>query len=521
MISEAALRGYLLEEALAWVLHNVGYRLLVHKSQDPDELEDGRNGLCVRGRGAEHQVDVLGEFAFTPPFSLPIRLFLEAKFAGDACQLHVVRNAHGVIRDINENFGRASGGSSRKRYRYEYALFSTSGFTKDARDFANAQQIYLVDLSTDSCYWLRESIQITAKELLVLQERFQIAVFPVRLVRSRLREVLDIMPDLPSKAFRYPEPDEPVFDEQASLALRQLANDLRSRQPGEVLLDSPFAQFVLTRVADNSKRPVDNAPLDKKRPISPKRPEIEETNSPTKQESERQSAIPTLRPYWQGRPCPPWCLMTIPHQDHDLADDRFHMSVFYHVDLTLEDARAFRSLNGELLSCEPAFLTVQLYQHYRDRDPHVTVTRNGEVDIPFTIVEADELMQTLITLLSQGTDSQPVTRDKPCPPWCTVDLHEAMESVTDRVHMGDYVMVTLGLDEPYTLGLPGVGQGDKWATVQPQLIGVRLEQSWGEFEARIVIVYRDDYLSMTLAEAQELAEALTELTKASRLGISS
>lgn len=521
MISEAPLRGYLLEEALAWVLHDVGYRLLVHKSQDPDELEDGSNGLCVKGRGADHQVDVLGEFIFTPPFSLPIRLFLEAKFSSHACRLHVVRNAHGVIHDINENFGRASGGSSRKRYRYEYALFSTSGFTKDARDFANAQQIYLVDLSTDSCDWLRESIQVTAKELLALQEQLQITIFPVRWVRSRLREMLDTMPDLPSEAFRYPEPDETVFDERASLALRQLANDLRSRQPGGVLLNPPFTQFSPTRVADNSKRSLDNAPLDKKRSISPRRTEIEGADSPTNRESEGQSVIPTGRPYWQDKPCPPWCLMTIPHQDHDLADDRFHMSVFYHVDLTLEDAHSFRSLNGELLSCEPAFLTVQLYQHYRDRDPHVAVTRNGEVDIPFTIVEADELTQTLITLLSQGADSQSITQDKLCPSWCTVEPHEAIESVTDRVHMGDYVMVTLGLDEPYVLGILGAGQGDKWTTVQPQLIGIRLEQSWGEFEARIVIVYRDDYLSMTLAEAQELAEALTELTKSSRLGISS
>jgi hypothetical protein len=31
-------------------------------------------------RGASHQVDVLGEFALTPAFSLPIRMFLEAKF---------------------------------------------------------------------------------------------------------------------------------------------------------------------------------------------------------------------------------------------------------------------------------------------------------------------------------------------------------------------------------------------------------------------------------------------------------
>jgi hypothetical protein len=517
MISEAALRGYLLEEALAWVLHDVGYRLLVYKSQDPDGLEDRSNGLCVKGRGAEHQVDVLGEFIFTPPFSLPIRLFLEAKFASHACRLPVIRNAHGVIHDINEGFGRASGGSSRKRYRYEYALFSTSGFTKDAQDFANAQQICLVDLSTDSCDWLRESVQVAARELLALQERLQIGIFPVRWIRCRLRVMLDIMPDLPSENFRYPELDEPVFDEQASLVLRQFANDLRSCQPGEVLLDSPFTQFSPTKV-----RSPDNSSLDKNTQVTPKRNKIAGADSPINRESEGRSAPPpTGRPYWQDKACPPWCLMSVPHQDHDLADDRFHMSAFYHVDLTLEDARSFRDLNGKLLSCEPAFLTVQLYQHYRDRDPQVTVTRNGEVDIPFTIIEAEEMAQVLASLKGQAANSQLLAQGNRCPSWCTVDPHEVTERLTDRIHMSDYLMVTLGLDEPYFLGLLEARQADKLTTVQPQLIGIRLEQSWGEFEARIVIVYRDDYLSMTLTEAQEIAEALTELTKASRLEVSS
>jgi hypothetical protein len=140
MISSPALRGYLLEEALAWILCDSGYRLLVHESQDPDELEDGCNGLCVKGRGANHQVDVLGEWAFTPPFSLPVRLFLEAKFPREACGLGVVRNAYGVIHDINENFGRISSSSSQKRYRYVYTLFSTSGFTVGAQRFASASR---------------------------------------------------------------------------------------------------------------------------------------------------------------------------------------------------------------------------------------------------------------------------------------------------------------------------------------------------------------------------------------------
>ena len=46
---------------------------------------------------------MLGEFAYTPAFSLPIRLFLEAKFYTTPCGLDVVRNALGVIPDVNQN----------------------------------------------------------------------------------------------------------------------------------------------------------------------------------------------------------------------------------------------------------------------------------------------------------------------------------------------------------------------------------------------------------------------------------
>jgi hypothetical protein len=54
MPTKAALRGYLLEEVLAWLLRGSGYRLLVDPSQDPDEPAMKGNGLCVKGRGAEH-----------------------------------------------------------------------------------------------------------------------------------------------------------------------------------------------------------------------------------------------------------------------------------------------------------------------------------------------------------------------------------------------------------------------------------------------------------------------------------
>ena len=52
MTYRAVLRGYLLEEALAWLLRNAGYRLLVHDSQDLDELITKNGALHVKGRGA-------------------------------------------------------------------------------------------------------------------------------------------------------------------------------------------------------------------------------------------------------------------------------------------------------------------------------------------------------------------------------------------------------------------------------------------------------------------------------------
>ena len=115
MVSESALRGYVLEEVLARLLSQSGYRLLVEASQDDDALRDGRHGLLVRGRGSDHQADALGELLIPIPFSFPLRLFVEAKFRGDRVGISDVRNALGVVSDVNEHFASNesySGGAS-------------------------------------------------------------------------------------------------------------------------------------------------------------------------------------------------------------------------------------------------------------------------------------------------------------------------------------------------------------------------------------------------------------------------
>ena len=149
MISYETLKGYLLEEILAHLIRNTGYKLLVDPSQDPRELARRRNGLVVQGRGGVHQVDVLGQLLWIPAFTFPIRLFVEAKYRKARTGLPEIRNAVGVVEDINQNFSPIREGSNRlmKRYSYQYALFSASGFSKNAVDYALAHQLSLIDLS--------------------------------------------------------------------------------------------------------------------------------------------------------------------------------------------------------------------------------------------------------------------------------------------------------------------------------------------------------------------------------------
>lgn len=251
MASEETLRGYLLEEALAWLLRHTGYRLLVHDGQDATELTREGNGLRVRGRGADHQVDVLGEFAFPPAFSLPIRLFLEAKFTGKKAGLNTVRNAHGVIHDINENFMRGPNARFGKRYRYVYALFSASGFTPEAESYALAQQISLVDLSNRAFDWLRDAVETGGRQLFPLQANYDVSTFPVNWMRGQLRVLLRTLPDPMPAGFSLPETDAQRFAERAKPILLEFAGRLMRDATAEFLLAFPSAPFILPITARN------------------------------------------------------------------------------------------------------------------------------------------------------------------------------------------------------------------------------------------------------------------------------
>jgi hypothetical protein len=162
-ISKDTLKGYILEEVLAYLIRHTGYKLLVNSSQDPRDLDNRGNGLVVKGRGGVHQVDVLGQLEWIPAFTFPLRLFVEAKFRSDKTGIDAVRNAIGVLIDINQN---NSPTREQKifpqKYQYVYALFSASGFSRPAIEMAFAHQISLIDLSGDEFDGLRNVISQSA-----------------------------------------------------------------------------------------------------------------------------------------------------------------------------------------------------------------------------------------------------------------------------------------------------------------------------------------------------------------------
>ncbi|MFD9601278.1 hypothetical protein [Streptomyces sp. NPDC059970] len=257
MVKDSALRGYLLEESLAWLLRFSGYRLLVHEDQDPVELVTQGDTLRVRGRGALHQVDALGEFAFTPAFSMPVRLFLEAKFYKERCGLEIVRNGHGVLHDVNENFMTHAGTRPRQRYKYSYALFSANGFTADAQKYALAHQISLVDLSGASFAWLLGAIGATAWTLHEAQKyQGPSETFPMTWLRTELRKALETSPAQLLPTVTVPEGK---FKQAASAAIADFVTVLRQHSDAELLLGFPAAPFILPLAAADQQAFVEYA----------------------------------------------------------------------------------------------------------------------------------------------------------------------------------------------------------------------------------------------------------------------
>lgn len=87
-----AIKGLLLEEVLLNLLKESGYSTVNNANNDAT-LKQGHSGIEVKGRGLNHQIDVIADFIMTPPFSYPVRLLLEAKFYSSKVGIDIIRNA--------------------------------------------------------------------------------------------------------------------------------------------------------------------------------------------------------------------------------------------------------------------------------------------------------------------------------------------------------------------------------------------------------------------------------------------
>jgi hypothetical protein len=267
-ISLPVLRGYVLEEVLARLLFDNGYRLLVSEQQDPDALTRGPHGLLVRGRGTDHQADVLGELMLPTPFSLPLRIFVEAKYRASVGSLRDVRNAHGVLHDVNEYY--ATGGRHvvpLRRHHYRYTLFSTSGFSVHAQRYALAQQISLVDLSSPAFAPIKAAVSTAAEEIYRLDDERSVSQFPIGQVRTALRLALGTWTDegeVPSETRSDPVAAQrraeravgrnPALQERNRLPVEGLADivgGLAGRTRDDLILGFPAASFVLALHAED------------------------------------------------------------------------------------------------------------------------------------------------------------------------------------------------------------------------------------------------------------------------------
>lgn len=138
---------------MLFLLKQVGY-----EAYDPDALlphqrqymRAGPSGLEVRGRGTWHQLDAFAFWKYSPAFMYPLHLIVEAKcyVSNGPVGVGVPRNSVGVLKDISENYftttARSGDPLRGPRYNYTAAIFSTSGFTRPAVEYAVAHQVFLV-----------------------------------------------------------------------------------------------------------------------------------------------------------------------------------------------------------------------------------------------------------------------------------------------------------------------------------------------------------------------------------------
>jgi hypothetical protein len=152
MATITQIRGALLEEAVLFLLRKVDYEPYDQTALSSHQLQymrAGRSGLEVRGRGTWHQLDAFALWKHSPAFMYPLHLIVEAKCYAPhrPVGVEVPRNIVGVLKDISENYftyERRENTFRGPRYNYTAAIFSVSGFTLGAVEYAVAHQVFLI-----------------------------------------------------------------------------------------------------------------------------------------------------------------------------------------------------------------------------------------------------------------------------------------------------------------------------------------------------------------------------------------
>jgi hypothetical protein len=171
----------LLEEVVLKFLEANGYTTVANAGTDPT-LRNGPAGLQVLGRGTKHQVDAIADYRFSPPFSHPYRLLVEAKSIDGSVGLGVVRNALGVVRDVSEFWV----DREQPRFHYQYAVFCDTKFSTPSQDFAFVQDIFLLPLA-DTATLRPVTAAVRAVQL---PARLQISSTRLNDLRQMLRQAL-------------------------------------------------------------------------------------------------------------------------------------------------------------------------------------------------------------------------------------------------------------------------------------------------------------------------------------------
>ncbi|MGI5165663.1 DUF6907 domain-containing protein [Spirillospora sp. CA-253888] len=155
----------------------------------------------------------------------------------------------------------------------------------------------------------------------------------------------------------------------------------------------------------------------------------ETTTSNVDGSATREARTGPARPSWLPNGCPPWCHWPDDHNEHDHYNDRIHIGGHASVVMTVAQDRELYLPTDEA----PSELRGSLYQHFREIEPHVEITRDGRAtDLQLTLDEAESFAHQVLHLVATGRAGQPGTRIvAECPAWCHEHEDDAHVS-TDR-----------------------------------------------------------------------------------------